>query len=235
MIISGIILCGLSLIVPWGEYNVISGNLSAGSLQFYSWGGQFSSISLFNLQTQNGWFVYFIMFTDSVAFQIIGNNFLVWVFSIFILPISLFTLAFGIQAYQSLYYKEDEFRNKLRDAGILAIMAIVFFYILIQFGISSDMAILNQYYQWSAGFYMVLLNAILFLFVYLLTGEINIFEKKADVRETRPVRESIALREIPDKKPEPNVTVNMSKFCYNCGSKLENAPSFCGECGVKLR
>ena len=117
------------------------------------------------------------------------------------------SIALGYQGYNSLYYYDEKFRRKLRDAGIFAIISIIIFYILAQFGIISNLPPLSQYYQWGSGFYMVILASILFIFLYFLTGEIDPFEKEEPKvkREMKSVPELKVPEKPPTKKPEKKI------------------------------
>ena len=152
----GIVLCGLSLILPWGELTV--GMFGIGD--FYTWGVQIS------LPSNSELTLYFSILSESSPFSQQLSSYLIEVFfSILVLPLGLLSLALGIIAEIRLakYGKDLSLR-----AGVFSIVAVVFFYIFIQFGMLRAYEPLTAFFDWSMGFYMMIISAMLFFGSYVI-------------------------------------------------------------------
>ena len=67
----------------------------------------------------------------------------------------------------------------------------------------SNIPAISQYYHWSSGFIMMILVAILFIFLFFLTGEIDPFEESKDrplVKEKSPEKSEKDAHEILKKR-----------------------------------
>ncbi|UCD13110.1 MAG: hypothetical protein JSW60_06000 [Thermoplasmatales archaeon] len=82
------------------------------------------------------------------------------------MPISILGIALAIVDY---VYMKRQVRWGL-FSGISIVLAIVFFYMFIQFGLISSNAMISSYYQYTTGFYLMIFSAVLFFSAYLITG-----------------------------------------------------------------
>jgi len=161
-LIGGIVLCAFAQIVPWGNIDVAP----SVSVIFYSWGMQASSPDF------NGLEYYFRFLSDlnSTTNFIPGeysNTLIPIFFSFLVMPVSILGILFAIIDY--IYLKKSQVRWGI-VSGLSIVLAIVFFYIFIQFGIISSNAMISSYYQYTTGFYLMILSAVLFFSAYIITG-----------------------------------------------------------------
>lgn len=181
-LIGGIVLCAFSQIVPWGNFEVTSsgsifGEVPLGSVTFYSWGMHESSSDV------NEWMWYYQFLSEVNKSKYFGS-FLDFIhnyfgsgeysnmqipifFSFLVMPVSILGIVLAIVDY--VYLKRSLVRWGL-VSGISIALAIVFFYIFIQFGLISSNAMISSYYQYTTGFYLMILSAVLFFSAYLITG-----------------------------------------------------------------
>jgi len=161
-LIGGIVLCTFAQILPWGNIDMTP----SGSVIFYSWGMQVSSTS----HSELDFYSRFLTDLNSTIYLGSGeysNTLIPIFFSILIMPVSILGILFAIIDY--VFLKRSQVRWGL-VSGISIVLAIVFFYIFIQFGLISSNAMISSYYQYTTGFYLMILSAVLFFSAYLITG-----------------------------------------------------------------
>ena len=96
------------------------------------------------------------------------SNQLIPIFTSFlVMPVSILGIALAIVDY--IYIKRSQDRWGL-SSGISTVLAIVLFYIFIQFGLISSNAMISSYYQYATGFYLMIFSAVLFFSAHLITG-----------------------------------------------------------------
>ena len=167
----GIILCGVSLIVPWGESSLEP----FGKVTFYSWGLHTTS----TVTSDNQWSIYIpSLFNESVysglfSREEIETYAIPFVLSIFVMPLSILSLVCGIIAEEQLKKKSGLFLNL---AGGVPIIAVVLFFMFIQFGVFSTTSglVLSLNYEYSTGLYSMIAAAIVFISSYFIIDKLKI-------------------------------------------------------------
>jgi hypothetical protein len=152
----GLVLIGLSLIIPWGEISV--GIL--GNADFYMWGVELSS----PIAGTSEFMSYTSLLSESSPFSQQASSYPFQIFlAIFVLPLSLLALIMGVvgEFGISKYGKSFSLR-----AGILSVLSVVFFYLFIQFGMLRAFEQLSALYDWSIGFYLMIIGTILFFITF---------------------------------------------------------------------
>jgi len=176
LLILVIILNSLSLLLPWGTYDVSE----FGKIDFYSW-GSFLSID----GTANS--------TLYVDFLNIGNvnSFLRLdgfemgavpiLFSVLILLFIALVLAISI----GILIKQEYTKKYIIVLIVSAIFSIVSFYIFIQFGISAIPQISIIPFNYSSGFYLVIISICILTFTYFLIDLFDLFSIKKNQHNSK--------------------------------------------------
>ncbi len=161
-LIGGVVLCAFAQILPWGEIDMSP----SASVIFYSWGLHASSTET----NEIGSYFNFVAEINKTKYFGPGeySTFLIPILiSISILPFSILIIVFSIMDYLGM--KKGQVRIGIYS-GIISIVVLVLFYIFIQFGVISSNARLSSLFQYTSGFYLMIIAVVLFISAHLITG-----------------------------------------------------------------
>ena len=162
LLIIAIVLCLLSILLPWGEMSVIG--ISGGT--FYSWGMNVQT-SPFQGNTLQ-WLPYISILDSNSVLAEQDSLLLPVIFAIILIIFIIGAILFGISSF----FKVDKnMKSNSIEAGIFAIASVISFYIFIQFGISSLCGGISPMVLYSVGFYFMIISGILFFIAYGLISE----------------------------------------------------------------
>jgi len=180
LLIIAIVLCLISILLPWGE--ISSSNETVGSaLTFYCWG--MNNQAPLNQDNPLQWLPY-ISILDSNSKAYFGETDSLLLPVIFACIIIIFLIGAILLGIASFFKVNKNEKSSSIEAGILAIISVISFYIFIQFGFLSLSGLLSPLYSYSAGFYFMIISGILFFIAYGLIVEfIPIKSKKLQQRE----------------------------------------------------
>ena len=185
ILITGIVLCGISQILPWGRLELgmedISEDLppflSGLNINYYHWGGWQINPKLPGVQE---WFLAPTNFSGiTVSPEIYGFAFGT-LFLYFIIPLAIISFLIGIVAYKKI---ERRFSKNSFHSTISATAAILFFIIYMQLTLLNNLPNIEKSpnvsanYMWLPGFYFMIISAILFFTSYILIQRMYKIEK----------------------------------------------------------
>ncbi len=185
ILITGIVLCGISQILPWGRLELgmvdISEDLppflSGLNINYYHWGGWQINPKLPGVQE---WFLAPTNFSGiTVSPEIYGFAFGT-LFLYFIIPLAIISFLIGIVAYKKI---ERRFSKNPFHSTISASAAILFFIIYMQLTLLNNLPNIEKSpnvsatYMWLPGFYFMIISAILFFTSYILIQRMYKIEK----------------------------------------------------------
>ena len=234
--IVAVILCGVSLIVPWSSISF--GGESAG---FYTWGG---------LAPDSSDVFYIDMIGTGEVEAIIFSICMIIAFII-----TIIILLIGLIGVKNIGVKKS---HSFLTAGILSIVAMVLCIVAVSqinsvinqasYGLAGAFGIEAGY---SIGFFLILVSMIMFFVTYILPMAIGI---SAPMMQHHPTPQQMYYQQPtqqqpvqPSQQPAPQqptrpTTSTQTKqtgttpiaFCPECGMKIEGNPKFCSGCGKKL-
>ncbi len=238
--IVAVILCGITLIIPWAGYS---------SVGFYTWGGLSpASSDAFYIDTIGTGEIEAIIFSICMIIAFI---------------LTIITLIIGLIGVKNIGAKKS---NSFLIAGILSIVAMVLCIVAVSqinavinqasFGLASALGIEVGY---SAGFFLILVTMIMFFITYIMPMLMGI---PAPMRQQHPTPQQMYYQHPtqqqpvqpapqqptqpttpPEPQPEQKTTTPLETkqkpeitgmFCPECGMKVEGTPKFCSGCGKKL-
>ena len=168
LLIIAIFLGVLSLILPWGQISVGA----FGKVDFYCWG--ISGVSIFgSTESTTELYVSFFFNEDFMTLLSESGNFLGFiapmVFGVFVVPLLLVGLILGAM---SLFKVGKREQVNTRDAAIWLVVAVVFYYLFIQFGLltllNSSFIAFSNLFSYTIGYVVVVLSVIIVVGVYIV-------------------------------------------------------------------
>lgn len=176
IMITGIVLCGIAQILPWGRLELdmvgvsedLPSFLSGLNINYYHWGGWQINPKLPGVQE---WFLTPTNFSGiTVSPEIYGFAFGT-LFLYFIIPLAIISFLVGIVAYKKI---ERRFSKNSFHSTISATAAILFFIVYMQLTLLNNLPNIEKSpnvtatYMWLPGFYFMIISAILFCTSYIL-------------------------------------------------------------------
>ncbi len=161
------------LLVPWGETE----ESAVGKLYFYNWGTQINSLNGENKFSFNVFFINSEHVDD--FFNIDNNNFGFIPILFGILALFFHVLVIVLTAgfiIKNEYYKKDIAFNT-----VYSILALISFYIFIQFGVLSLSISPYVTFNYSTGFYLLIFSIIILVLAYFL---LDYFSKEKIEKKT---------------------------------------------------
>jgi uncharacterized membrane protein len=173
ILIISILLCILSIILPWGQIAIPP----FGKVDFYCWG--ISGVSVLGShEPSTELYVSFFFNEEFITLLNESENFIGFVvpmiLGILILPLLIIGIILG-----SLYLSMESKRNivNIRSAGIWILISIIFFYIFMQFGLLSlfqnSIISFSNYFSYASGYFIVILSGIIIIAIYIIKREIQ--------------------------------------------------------------
>lgn len=229
--------CGIALLVPWA---------GLGPLGYYTWGG--TSI-------QGQWDIFYITTMNSGVTEAIVSA----VCMIIAFVITIIALIIGILGAKNLGVKMS---NSFLIAGILSIVAIVLCVVSISQAnavlgqLAGGFIAIAIGYSW--GFFLMIFAVVMFFVAF---GLQKVFVSAPTPAVTQPMYQQPTQTQAPAQyyaqqpetppptqatpPPQPQAPPSPvqpttsqvqtgTKFCPDCGAKLEGKPKFCDKCGKKL-
>jgi hypothetical protein len=221
LLILVIILNSLSLLLPWGTYD----GSGFGRIDFYSWGsyrnsidGSFNStlyVSFLNLATVNSY-----LKIDGFKMGIVPI-----LFSVLLLFFIVLALAISI----GILIKQEYNKKYIIILNISAIFSIISFYIFIQFGMSSIPQLSIIPFNYSTGFYLVILSICILSFSYFL---FDFFSMRNNVYNSKTKNDETTS---PIQIQEKNLTnKNFDRRCPHCGRVIPDDAIVCPYCAMNF-
>ena len=182
VLIISTVLCVISIMVPWGTLQEKSNLYYNGvEINFYIWGIQSSNSSL---KTEWGFLINPTSLLNVFTYDEIKEipiPLAIW-FATFFISIMIVILGF----FGIVFIENIQKNNCHTVAGGLAILSLIFFFIFINFGLfSSKLGLtLKSNFNWSFGFFLMLLSAILFFVTFFVD---KYFLKSEKVQDSKTV------------------------------------------------
>ena len=105
-------------------------------------------------------------------------------------------------------------------------------YLLSGFGLFGDSSSYESAMAFGGGLMFISVIMIICSFIVMLVGA----TKKPNSVETKEKESKKVFEKISEDKPiKKEINEKFSKYCFECGEKLEGDPKFCNQCGTKLR
>ena len=175
ILIIGLLFVFISIIVPWGTIDPKIGSYSVGQVDFYPFGVHAFSGSI------SDWSIFFDFESLKTIFSVAEFTNLEIPFAMYIaiFPLIICILIIGIADSLTIETRKINIDLSIMN-GLLAISTLFLFYIFINFGLFSITfgITLKNYFNFSTGFYFMLLSGILFItsfFINKLSG--NVIQK----------------------------------------------------------
>ena len=221
--IVGGILCGVSLIVPWGGFD-----FGGAGISIYPWGTSvyspvISEWQIFNIES----------FTQSPSTETI----LFAIFMILTFVFALIAFIIGILGFRHIGVR---YSNSFLIAGILAVVAMIMYIIGIGQINTSEMGGFGIGY--GAGFFLIIVGFILFFVAYGLQKAL-IPMAKPTVTYQQPMYQQQGYQQPAYHQPvyqqpppqpayqQPAQQASQDTFCPECGTKVLPGAKFCSKCG----
>ena len=238
--IVGAVFCGIALLVPWAGLDV--GGFGIG---IYPWG-----IST-NILGSQGWDIFFIDAMSSGVTQAIVSG----ICMIIAFVLTIIALILGILGFKNVGIKKT---NTFMTAGILSIVAIILCVVAVsQLGGGTQGFVIGLGY--GAGFFLIIVAMILYFVSFGLQKAFAMSPAQPMYQQNvyqpqpaQPMQPSAPPMPPPVGQPQPPPVQQTtpppvqqtavtpppaqtgSKFCAECGAKVQPNVKFCPECGAKL-
>jgi hypothetical protein len=245
ILLVGVILCGLSQILPWMGYSITFMGQTAGT-EFYPWG--FHSY----MPGSDQWVFFYL---DSGSMSNIGNlesiQIQIIIFMLITFILSIIALIAGIIGIKNAGVKKSK---ASLAAGIIAIIAAVLFLIGINYVFSQldPTGTWAQFYTYSFGFYLMIIAGIIFIVGFGIQMTIKAYptptqpayqqdyyqQPQQPPAQTpppaQPPQAAAPTPPAPPVQPAPPPP-QPPTHCPNCGVPLVPGAKFCSKCGHKFQ
>lgn len=155
-----LILNVISILVPWGTLDASI----FGKADFYSWGSHIRTFNGENNYSLNVFFLDSSNFNDFFNISDFEIGFIPLIMGILVLFFSILVISFTI----GFLVKNEFYKKDIISITVYSILAVICFYIFIQFGITSMPASAVLDFEYSSGLYLVILSICILVFTYFL-------------------------------------------------------------------
>ena len=204
IVIVAVVFSALSLIMPWGEIT-ISG---VGGGFFYSYGMNLPP-SIFQ-NDPNQWQFYISALANDSIFKVQeANQFIIpFLSASLVVFFTLFAFFIGLGELYTISKNQSSVSSY---AGLIAIISAIAFFIFIQYGLMSVIGLFSQYFEYSIGFYFIIISGILFFSAYIIRREFTdietddleeIEDEPKNILKMRYAKGEITKKEFEDMKKD---------------------------------
>jgi len=192
LIIIAVVLCIISMFLPWNGFSIISGSASAGS-DFYPWGlhvyMNLGAMSGTTLSSMDMWSILYIFnvgpetgASGTSTADFASGNTAATASLILSLVFVILTLIFGLISLISL--KKNKKNLMPLFAAISSLLAIIFFFAGINMALSADTTgTAASMLKWTYGFFMIIISMILF---FVSFGVLKTMKEQTGMPITEP-------------------------------------------------